>query len=113
VRFTAFIILFLWTIKSGAQLTEPPIGLWREHLPYGSAMDVTAGDGKIYAATPYSLFVVDEVNNSIERLSRVTGLNETGISCIRYDERMKNYSLLTATAISISFIAMIFIMCPM
>jgi len=73
-------------MKSGAQLTEAPIGLWREHLPYGSTIDVTAGDGKIFAATPYSLFVVDEVNNSIERLSRVTGLNETGISAIRYDE---------------------------
>ncbi len=60
--------------------------MWREHLPYGSAIDVTAGESKLYCATPYSVFVVDEATNSIERLSRVTGLHETGISTIRYDE---------------------------
>ncbi len=67
----------------------PPIGQWREHLPYNSAIDVTVGDGKVYCATPYSLFSVDNAENIIERYSRVTGLNETGISAIRYDETNK------------------------
>ncbi len=67
----------------------PPIGLWREHLPYNSAIDVTAGEGKVYCATPYSLFSVSTSNNTVERLSRVTGLNETGISAIQYDETNK------------------------
>lgn len=40
---------------------------------------------KIYCATPYSLFTVDRNDNSIGRLSRVTGLSETGISAIIYD----------------------------
>lgn len=64
----------------------PPIGQWREHLPYNSAIDVTAGTGKVYCATPYSLFSVNISDNAIERYSRVTGLNETGISAIKYDE---------------------------
>ena len=72
-----------------AQESLPPIGLWREHLPYNSAIDVTAGDGKIYCATPYSLFSVTVADNSVERLSRVTGLNETGVSKIKYDEANK------------------------
>jgi len=59
--------------------------MWREHLPYNSAIDVTAGDGKIYCATPYSLFSVSIADNLIERQSRVTGLNETGVSAIQYD----------------------------
>ena len=59
--------------------------MWREHLPYNSAIDVTASPEKIYSATPYSLFTVDLKNNSIERFSRVTGLSETGISRIEYD----------------------------
>lgn len=67
----------------------PPIGYWREHLPYNSAMDVTAGDGKVYCATPYSLFTVNIADNLVERWSRVTGLNETGISTIQYDQAEK------------------------
>lgn len=72
-----------------AQQPLPPIGQWREHLPYNSAIDVTAGEGKVYCATPYSLFSVNISNNMVERLSRVTGLNETGISTIQYDETNK------------------------
>ena len=58
-------------------------------MPYNSAIDVTAGEGKVYCATPYSLFSVNTADNTVERFSRVTGLNETGISAIRYDEAAK------------------------
>jgi hypothetical protein len=73
-------------VSAGAQSSFQPIGLWKEHLPYNSAIDITAGDNKIYCATPYSLFTIDLNDNSIERLSRVTGLAETGISAVKYDE---------------------------
>jgi hypothetical protein len=69
-----------------AQDPLPPVGLWREHLPYNSATDVAAGGGKVLAATPYSLFSVNITTNEVERLSRITGLSETGISAIRFDE---------------------------
>jgi hypothetical protein len=68
--------------------------MWREHLPYNSAIDVAAGDNKIYCATPYSLFIVDLSDNSIERLSKITGLSETGVNAINYDET--NHQLLIA-----------------
>ena len=73
-----------------------PIGAWKEYLPYNSAIDVAAGDNKIYCATPYSLFTVDLADNSIERLSRITGLSETGVSAIHYDET--NHKLFVAYA---------------
>src|SRR5258705_4133116 len=69
-----------------AQQPIPPIGQWREHLPYNSAIDVTAGDGKVYCATPYSLFSVHTSVNTNERMSPVTGINEKGINDIKYDE---------------------------
>ncbi len=72
--------------KSISQQPIPPIGQWREHLPYKSAIDVTSGDGKIFCATPYSIFSVEEADNSIERMSRITGLHETGVNGICYDE---------------------------
>ena len=84
--FVFIISFFISSLSAAAQQPLPPIGQWREHLPYNSAIDVTFGDGKVYCATPYSLFTVNLTDNSIERLSRVTGLNETGISAIKYDE---------------------------
>lgn len=68
-----------------AQQPLPAIGLWREHLPYNSAIDLAAGNGKIFCATPYSLFSVTPSDKTIERMSRITGLNETGINAIYYD----------------------------
>jgi hypothetical protein len=86
VRFFLVVILVCCFIKLEAQNSLPAIGLWREHLPYNSAIDVAAGDNKIYCATPYSLFAVDNTDNEVERLSKITGLAETGISTIYYDE---------------------------
>lgn len=78
-------ICIIFSIYLQAQQQVPPIGLWREHLPYKGTIDLAQGNGKIYAATPYSLFAVNISDNSIERMSRVTGLSETGISTIAYD----------------------------
>jgi len=69
-----------------AQQPVPPVGYWRDHLPYKSAIDVEAGTGKIYCATPYSLFSIATSDQSIERLSRTSGLSETGISVIHYNK---------------------------
>ncbi|MCZ2458643.1 MAG: T9SS type A sorting domain-containing protein [Chitinophagales bacterium] len=81
-----YVILILSVILSQTGLAQlQPIGEWREHLPYNSAIDVTADENMVYCATPYSLFTVDTKDNSIERLSRVTGLSETGVSAIQYD----------------------------
>jgi hypothetical protein len=73
-------------LLSHGQNILPAIGQWREHLPYNTVIDVSAGNNKIYAATPYSLFLVDITQNSIERFSKISGLSETGVSVIKYDE---------------------------
>ncbi len=79
-------LLSLWIgLVTKAQNSLPAIGYWQEHLPYNSTIDITASSQKIYCATPYSLFSIDKAANEIERLSRVIGLSETGISAIRYD----------------------------
>ncbi len=85
MRTLLLFIAFSINLCTYAQQRDVPIGVWKEYLPYNSAVDVAAGAGMIYAATPYSLFTVSVADNNIERLSRVTGLNETGISTILYD----------------------------
>ena len=68
-----------------AQNSLPALGAWREHLPYQNAVDVVATDKKIIAATPFSLFSIDKISGEIQRISKVSGLSETGISRIAYD----------------------------
>jgi len=80
------LIFFFPLVRASTQSSLPPIGMWKEYLPYNSAIDVAAGDNKIYCATPYSLFSVDLTDHSIERRSRITGLAETGVNAICYDE---------------------------
>ncbi|ANE52225.1 two-component regulator propeller domain-containing protein [Flavisolibacter tropicus] len=78
------LLFFVLVTKAFAQ--SPAIGTWREHLPYGIAIDVTASTNRIYAATPFSLFSVDLASEEIERFSKVSGLSETGISTIQFDK---------------------------
>src|SRR5574337_513281 len=85
VRWSFLLFIFLYAFSSTGQNNFPPIGMWREHLPYHSAIDVTASDKKIYCATPYSLITVDLSTNEIDRISKVAGLSETGISTIKFD----------------------------
>jgi hypothetical protein len=63
----------------------PAVGNWREHLPYHQAIGVAGAGEKIWCATPYSLFLLDISDNSMTRLSKITGLHATGISAIQYD----------------------------
>ena len=63
--------------------------MWREHLPYQGTIDVAASATKVYAATPFSLFSVDLATKEIERFSKVSGLNETGISALSFDDISK------------------------
>lgn len=76
--------LFLFALSGRTQ--TPAIGYWRDHLPYHQAVALSTGpNGKVFCATPYSLFSVDPSDNSIERYSKSNGLSESGISAICYD----------------------------
>src|SRR5688572_24768217 len=63
----------------------PPIGSWRDHLPYHEAIAVAGNNSIVYAATPYSVFSIDLEENSINRLSKINGLSEAGIRTIAYE----------------------------
>jgi hypothetical protein len=80
-----FILFWTFLIRLQGLAQTPPIGHWRDHLPYHQAIGIAAVAGKVYCATPYSLFSVDRTDNSIQRLSKTNGLSETGISAVCYD----------------------------
>lgn len=74
--------LILVTITGFTQTTG--IGQWREHLPYSQCIAVKEAGSKIYCATPYSIFYYDKDDNSIQRISKINGLSDIGISTINY-----------------------------
>jgi hypothetical protein len=69
----------------------PPIGQWREHLPYNNAINIIPVEEKIYCATPYALFSYDTGEKSFERLSKVNGLSEVGVSRMKYDASAQKF----------------------
>lgn len=76
-------ILTLFSIPVLAQGLA--IGEWRTHLPYQKVIDIDVVGSKVYAATPYDLFVFDNTDNSISLLNKVNGLSDIGVSAIRYN----------------------------
>ncbi len=62
------------------------IGEWSSFLPHRAANRVAQSAEKIIYATAGSIFTIDKDDMSIEYLSKVEGLTETGISEIVYDD---------------------------
>jgi hypothetical protein len=91
MRFIIFLLLLL-SVKCFAQQANQltAIGQWREHLPYIQTTRLSATGDMVYCATPYSFFGYNTTDNSIERFSRMTGLAETGLSMMLYDESSEN-----------------------
>lgn len=82
------IILFLASVGmclSLAAQSEIAIGQWESHLPHNIGLHVTQSPEKVIYATDLSLFTIDKEDNSIEYVSKVDGLSETGITNIEYD----------------------------
>ncbi len=78
-----FFLICLFPAISVSQGTA--IGTWRTHLPYNNIIDVAVVGDVIYASTSYSLFTYNKLDNSIERLDKVKGLNDVGISKMSYN----------------------------
>jgi hypothetical protein len=76
-------LLFFALLAPACVWGQPPIGQWREHLPYNTGIRVCEADNKIYCATSQSLMMVDLEDNSIHKLSKTTGLSETGITALK------------------------------
>lgn len=83
-RLTLWLLLIcLSHLPSITQAQIPLIGQWREHLNYQQAIQVVKGD-KIYCATAQAVFSINE-KLVAERFTKVTGLNDIGVSCIGWD----------------------------
>ncbi|MCB0822737.1 MAG: T9SS type A sorting domain-containing protein [Bacteroidales bacterium] len=87
-NFTLILLIsLLFTQLLPAQ--EIAIGEWRDHLPYQSAISVASNNERVYCATEYGIFYFDKADNSLNRLTRVQGLSDIGISKIGYNTQVR------------------------
>ena len=80
-----------------------PVGQWRDHLPYNDCIAVAEAGNNIFAATPYCLFYFNRTDNSINKLNKVNGLSDFGVSTIKYCSKYK-YLIVAYTDANIDLI---------
>lgn len=81
------ILLLFGAFLGGAQ--DIPIGHWREHVPYRSAVGVTVVGDDVYCATGKSLFIYNKNDQTIEYLSKIDGLSDLNFTAIAYNEAQR------------------------
>ena len=81
------IFLILFPLFTQAQ--DVPIGFWKDYLSYNSASYIAEADNKIYCVTNGGLFYINKDDNTINRMSKVTGLSDVGVKHVAYSEALK------------------------
>ncbi len=80
-------LLFLLTalvFATSSGLAQVSVGSWRDYLPYSDIKIVCDAGDKVYGATEYSVLEVEKLSGEIFRLSKITGLTETGVTAMGY-----------------------------
>ncbi len=84
-----FPVLILCVLFSLHLLAQHRQNNWQEYLSFANAKKVMVADNKIYAATEGGLFYLNLEDNSLNKISRVNGLNDFGIRTIGWSEKHK------------------------
>ncbi len=81
----AAILILLTTVTTSVNAQQLAMGKWNTHIAYNSVEQIAQSANKIYAVSEGSLYSVDKEDGGIEFYSKLTGLNDAGISRIEYD----------------------------
>ena len=81
--------LFLLLFPLFIQGQDVGIGNWKDYQSYNSASYIAEAENKIYCVTSGGLFYLDKNDNTINRMSKVTGLSDVGIKQVAYSEKLK------------------------
>ena len=67
---------------------DVPIGEWKDYLSYNSAHYIAEKNDKIYCVTSNGLFYLQKSDNSIKRMSKITGLSEFDVKQIQHSSEL-------------------------
>ena len=71
------------------QAQDIPIGFWKDYQAYTSTSYITQAKSKIYCVTNGGLFYLNKDDNTLNRLSKVTGLSDIGVKQIAYSDSLE------------------------
>ena len=81
--------LFLLFLPLLINAQDVPIGYWKDYQSYTSASYIAEADNKIYCVTNGGLFYINKADNTINRMSKVTGLSDVGIKHVAYSKELE------------------------
>ena len=79
--FISVLLLNCFYLKS----QNAPIYGWQEHLSYNNAMCIAEIKNNIYCGTKNGVFYYNKDDYTLNRLNKITGLSDVGVSSISYD----------------------------
>ena len=71
------------------QAQNVPIGFWKDYQSYTNTSYITQAKSKIYCVTNGGLFYLNKDDNTLNRLSKVTGLSDIGVKQIAYSDSLE------------------------
>lgn len=86
MRFILSLCLVITGVNTLVSQSNIPIGSWRSYLPHNLVHNVEQSPEKIIYATEQSIFTIDKEDMTVDYLSKVEGLTDTGIETLVYDE---------------------------
>ena len=85
LRLLCILLILHWS-GSGMQANtgDIAVGHWRHHLPNNRIIALVETSSQIVGATPYGLVVFNQADQSLERINKVHGLSDFGITSLAW-----------------------------
>lgn len=86
IRSFIICLLTISILSPQANAQDRPIGQWRSHMPYKSAVGVAVDDVTVYVATKNSFYTFSIANEELTTYSKVGGMSDVGMAKIGHDK---------------------------
>jgi ligand-binding sensor domain-containing protein len=87
--FRKFILCLLLIVHFFGSFAQIPIGAWRDHLSWNTAETVILAGDKVYSSNGVGLCVYKLSTKNLEKLTKINGLSDVGITALQYAESAK------------------------
>jgi len=85
IKHVKFLLVAVFICTQGIfAFAQPVIGEWTDYQSYASAQNVVDAGSKIYCVTSGGLFSYNKSDNSIQKMSVVNGLSDSGVDRLAY-----------------------------
>lgn len=85
-----FLIIIIFSSVFGAETifaqNNIPVLTWRSHLSYNNIVDISSSGENLYVAAENALFYIDQIDFSINKITKADGLSDVEIGAIYYEE---------------------------